>query len=99
MLLDAHGSQLNRAEAGAPLQVASMRAAATSAPAAVHSEESAKAALSNLHDQLLAAARSTDERLVLGRAYAIEKLADSPDPSVTTVLIELCGRRADPEPV
>jgi hypothetical protein len=99
LLLDPSGAVMASMELGVALQAAVVRAVASSAPPAVHSEESAKAALSTLHDQLLAAARSTDDRLVLGRAYAIEKLADSPDAAITAVLIELCGRRADPEPV
>ena len=52
-----------------------------------------------LRDQLLAAAQSTDARLVPARIFAVEYLAAMEEPEVTTNLIALCETRDAPEPV
>src|SRR5690606_32502071 len=53
----------------------------------------------DLHAQLLAAARDPDDRLVLARAYAVNKLAELPDAQVTAELVEMCGEAKAPEAV
>lgn len=52
-----------------------------------------------LRDQLLAAAQSTDARLVPAREFAVRMLGGIQEPEVTTNLISLCEDRALPAPV
>lgn len=52
-----------------------------------------------LSEQLLAAAQSTDARLVPGRVYAVRNLAAQEDPAVTTHLLVLCDDRTLPAPL
>jgi hypothetical protein len=90
--LDTEGALGMRVELGKALQVATIRAGSFT-PKAQAAERASEPLTGSLHDQLLAAAQLEDDRLFPARAFAIQHLARTTEPSVTRELIALCSRR------
>ncbi|HEX6243967.1 MAG TPA: hypothetical protein VFZ61_23790, partial [Polyangiales bacterium] len=94
--VDAHGVTRLKRELGKKLRVATLRAGGFAPPANAPALEQPAA---SIYDQLLAAARSEDERLHPGRAFAIQQLGKLSDPGLTRELIALCAQKAGkPQP-
>jgi hypothetical protein len=90
--VDAQGALTMRLELGKALQVATIRAG-NFTPKADAASLAAESLAGSLHDQLLAAAQLEDDRLFPARAFAIQHLARTTEPSVTRELIALCSRK------
>ena len=78
---------------------ASANASAPPSAAGSGARSLSDAQLGTLREQLYTAARLEDDRLGVGRAYAVAHLGKFPEADVTGQLIGICSERGSPEPV